>query len=251
MLASRLEGDDMSDTNNPYEAPKADVNAQAVVVGPSGSLDDALAGRYDFDIGEVMREAWKLTSGMKASFWGAAIIIYAIFFILALVAASVAGKSGIAQFIPSIVLGTLGPVLFIGLVMMGVRRAAGLPIHFATAFSCIDRALPVFLASLLTTLLTYVGFALILIPGIYLAIAYCMTMPLIVDRRLQPWQAMETSRKAVTKRWFQYFGLLLVVGLVILASAIPLGIGIIWTAPWAINVVGVVYRRTFGVAQTT
>jgi len=65
----------MSDvTNNPYEAPKADVNAQEVAVGPSGSLEDALAGRYNFEIGDVMREAWSLTRGMKASFWGAAVV---------------------------------------------------------------------------------------------------------------------------------------------------------------------------------
>lgn len=241
----------MSDVSNPYEAPKADVNARVVVAGPSGSLEDALAGRYDFDIGQVMNEAWGLTRGMKASFWGAAIIIYAIFFVLALVAASLAGKSAITQFLPSLVLGILGPVLFIGLVMIGVRRAAGLPVSFATAFSCFDRAGTVLLASLLTTLLTYVGFVLILIPGIYLAIAYCMTLPLIADRRLQPWPAIETSRKAVSKRWFQFFLLMLVVGLVIFVSAIPLGIGVIWTAPWAINVVGVVYRRTFGVVQTS
>ena len=242
----------MSDvTNNPYEPPKADVNALAVDVGPSGSLEDALAGRYDFDIGLVMSEAWNLTRGMKASFWGAAFIVYAIFFVLAVVAASVAGKGGAGQFIPSVLLGTVGPVFFIGLIMMGVRRAAGLPISFATAFSCLDRALTVFLASLLTTLLTYIGLFLLIVPGIYLAIAYCMTMPLIADRRLSPWQAVETSRKAVTKRWFQYFLLMLVVGLVVFASALPLGIGLIWTAPWAINVIGVVYRRTFGVVQTS
>jgi hypothetical protein len=238
-------------TNNPYDPPKADVNAQVLEIGASGSLEDALAGRYEFDIGQVMREAWNLTSGMKASFWGAAFIVYAIFFVLALAAASVAGKSGVMQFIPSIVLGTLGPVLFIGLIMMGVRRAAGLPVSFATAFSCIDRALTVFLASLLTTLLTYIGIALIILPGIYLAIAYCMTMPLIADRRFGPWQAIETSRKAVTKRWFQFFWLFIVVGLLVMVSMIPLGIGLIWTAPWSINVIGVVYRRTFGVAQTS
>jgi uncharacterized membrane protein len=76
-----------------------------------------------------------------------------------------------------------------------------------------------------------------------------MTYPLIVDRRLTSWKAMETSRRAVTKRWFQFFGLLIVVGLLIAVSAIPLGIGLIWTAPWSVNVIGVVYRRTFGVAQ--
>ncbi len=241
----------MSDvTGNPYEAPRADVNAQAVEPGPSGSLEDALAGRYSFDIGQVMSEAWELTRGMKASFWGAAIIVYAVLFVLGLIATSVAGQSAVMRFIPSILLGILGPVLFIGLIMMGVRRAAGLPVSFATAFSCFDRAVTVLLASLLSTLLTYIGLVLIILPGIYLAIAYSMTMPLIADRHLSPWQAIETSRKAVTKHWFQYFGLLFVVGLLVFVSAIPLGIGVIWTAPWAINVIGVVYRRTFGVVQT-
>jgi uncharacterized membrane protein len=83
-----------------------------------------------------------------------------------------------------------------------------------------------------------------------LAIGYCMTMPLIGDRNLRPWQAIETSRKAVSKRWFQFLGLFLVVGLLVLVSMIPLGLGLIWTAPWSINVIGVVYRRAFGVAQT-
>jgi hypothetical protein len=44
--------------------------------------------------------------------------------------------------------------------------------------------------------------------------------------------------------------LLIAMGLVIFASAIPLGIGLIWTAPWSVNVFGVTYRRMFGVAQT-
>ena len=61
---------------------------------------------------------------------------------------------------------------------------------------------------------------------------------------------METSRRAVSKRWFKLFGLLIAMGLVIFASAIPLGIGLIWTAPWSVNVFGVTYRRMFGVAQT-
>jgi len=237
--------------SNPYEAPKADVNAPTVVPGPSGSLEDAVAGRYDFDIGQVMSEAWALTRGMKATFWGAAGIVYAILIVFAIVAGSLAGKSLPLRLLTNIAFGTVSPVLFVGIVMMGVRRAAGLPVHFTTAFSCFDRAVAVLVAGLMSTLITYVGLLLFVIPGVYLVIAYCMTIPLIVDRRLPPWQAIETSRKAVTRRWFQYFGLLLVVGLLICLSALPLGIGLIWTAPWSINVIGVVYRRTFGVAQAT
>jgi len=209
-----------------------------------------VAGRYDFDIGQVMREAWELTRGMKASFWGAAIILYGILLVFAIIAGMVAGENLPLRVLTNVAFGTISPVLFIGIILMGIRRAAGLPINFSTAFGCFDRAVPVFIAGLLTTLLTYLGLILLVIPGIYLVIAYCMTMPLIADRRLSPWEAMETSRKAITKRWFQYFGLLLVVGLLVGLSALPLGIGLIWTAPWGMNVIGVVYRRTFGVAQT-
>jgi uncharacterized membrane protein len=238
-------------TSNPYEAPKADVNAAAVQPGPSGSLEDAVAGRYDFEIGQVMSEAWSLTKGMKGSFWGAAIIVYAAMIAMALISAALFQKNVALRVLSNIVFGAVGPILFVGIIMMGIRRAAGLSVNFATAFSCFDRAVNVFVAGLLTTLLTYVGIILLIIPGIYLAVAYCMSMPLIADRRLGSWQAMETSRKAVTKRWFQFFGLFIVVGLVVCVSALPLGIGLIWTAPWSVNVIGVVYRRAFGVAQTS
>jgi uncharacterized membrane protein len=237
-------------TSNPYEAPKADVNAASVQTGPSGSLEAAIAGRYEFDIGQVMGEAWALTRGMKASFWGAAVIVYAIMFIAALIGGAIFGKNTVLHMIYNILFGAACQVLFVGILLMGIRRAAGLAINFSTAFSCFDRALLVFIAALLSTLMTYIGLFLLIIPGLYLAIAYCMTMPLIADRRLGSWQAMETSRKAVGKRWFSFFGLFLVVGLLVILSAIPLGIGLIWTAPWSVNVIGVVYRRTFGVAQT-
>lgn len=238
-------------SSNPYEAPKSDVNAPVGPSGPSGSLEDAVAGRWSFEIGQVMSEGWALTRGMKGSFWGAALIVYAILIVMGIISGSVAGKSAAASMITNVLMGAVGPVLFIGILLMGIRRAAGLPISFSTAFSCFDLAIPAFVAGLLTTLLTYIGILLLIIPGIYLAIGYCMTMPLIADRRLRPWEAMETSRRAIGKHWFQVFGLLLVVGLLVGFSAIPLGLGLIWTAPWAINVIGVVYRRAFGVAQTT
>jgi len=241
----------MSETTpNPYQAPKADLNAQATNPGASGSLDDALAGRYSFEIGDVMREAWGMTSGMKGSFWGGAILLYLAYLAAAVVGGLIFKNLAVLRMVFNILLGGLAPVLFLGLVAMGVRRAAGLRIGYDTAFGSFDKAVPAFIAGLLNTLLTYLGLILLIVPGVYLATGYCMSLPLIVDRNLSPWQALETSRKAITKRWFKYFGLLVCVGLVVIASAIPLGIGLIWTAPWAVNVIGVVYRRTFGVAQS-
>ena len=136
-----------------------------------------------------------------------------------------------------------------GVMMMAVRRAAGLPVTFATAFNYFDRAGSALLAGLLVTLLMYVGMILLIIPGIYLAVAYYMTIPLLGDRELSAWQAMEASRKAVSKRWFRVAGLFLVTAVVVGLSALPLGIGLVWTMPWALLVMGVLYKRMFGVAS--
>ena len=69
----------------------------------------------------------------------------------------------------------------------------------------------------------------------------------VVERGLTPWQALEASRKAITQHWFKVFGLFLLLGLITLISAIPLGIGLVWTIPLFVIAMGVLYRTIFGV----
>ena len=33
--------------------------------------------------------------------------------------------------------------------------------------------------------------------------AYLLAIPLVVERGLSPWQALEASRKAITQHWFK------------------------------------------------
>ena len=66
------------------------------------------------------------------------------------------------------------------------------------------------LAGALSKLLTQIGFFLCLVPWIYLVVAWCFALPLVADKRLEFWSAMELSRKVVTRVWFQA-GLLLFV----------------------------------------
>lgn len=53
----------------------------------------------------------------------------------------------------------------------------------------------------------------------------------------------------ISKRWFSVFGLYLVVLIIMAISALPLGIGLIWTLPLALVVPGIIYRNMFGVEQ--
>ncbi|MNG14005.1 hypothetical protein D3C84_977260 [compost metagenome] len=69
----------------------------------------------------------------------------------------------------------------------------------------------------------------------------------MVERGLSPWQALEASRKAITQHWFKVFGLCLLLGLITMVSAIPLGIGLVWSIPLFVIAMGVLYRTIFGV----
>jgi uncharacterized membrane protein len=76
-----------------------------------------------------------------------------------------------------------------------------------------------------------------------------MTVPLIVDRKMSPWQAMEASRKAIHGEWWKFFGLFIVMGIIFMISSLPLGLGFIWTWPMFVVLGGVVYRSLFGIEK--
>jgi hypothetical protein len=60
---------------------------------------------------------------------------------------------------------------------------------------------------------------------------------------------METSRKAITKKWLKMFLTGLVAAVLTTLSGLLL-IPLIWTLPWFVLVTAVVYRRMFGVTMT-
>jgi len=91
-----------------------------------------------------------------------------------------------------------------------------------------------------------IGFLLLVLPGIYLSIAYVFALPLIADKGLDVWEAMELSRKAVTKNWFKVFGLMLLLGLIFGLGALTLGIGLIWAIPLMfVTLYGLLYPLIF------
>ncbi|NQD95394.1 hypothetical protein HP532_22315, partial [Pseudomonas sp. CrR25] len=106
---------------------------------------------------------------------------------------------------------------------------------------------PLVVTAVVMMLLIYVGMILLIIPGLYLAIAYMLAIPLVVERGLSPWQALEASRKAISQHWFKVFGLFLVLGVITMLSAIPLAIGLVWSIPLFVIAMGVLYRTIFGV----
>ncbi len=62
-------------------------------------------------------------------------------------------------------------------------------------------------------------------------IAWMFTLPLVMDKQLDFWSAMELSRKVVTKHWFKFLGFGIVLALLIFAGALALGFGVFVALP--------------------
>ena len=86
---------------------------------------------------------------------------------------------------------------------------------------------------------------LLAVVGVYLAVGYAFVVPLIADKRLNIWRALETSRKAVNPNWFRFLGLQIARSLLLLASALTLGLALVLTLPLAFAVLMVAYTDLF------
>jgi len=106
---------------------------------------------------------------------------------------------------------TLRGVLYGGLYLIFLKRIRGETTAVSEVFSGFNISFAqLVLAGMITSLISMIGLACCLvIPGLYLFVSWTFGVPLVADRRLEFWSAMELSRKVVSRVWFEMFGLLL------------------------------------------
>lgn len=240
--------------SNVYQATDANLDP-AISTDGFGSVEKALAGDYRLDIGSVLNEAWAKTKGSKGPIWLAFLLLLLVmipFSIVPPMVAAVFGDMGfIISFVIQLAINLLMLPIMAGMWMIGIKRAAGVPVSATEIFGHFGKMVPLFLCMAMMYVLVVLGFILLVLPGIYLMVAFSLAMPLIVEKNMGPWEALQTSRKAMTHQWFTFFGLGLVLLLIyVLGAILTLGIGLIWIIPLLFVVMGIVYRTVFGYGQT-
>jgi len=106
---------------------------------------------------------------------------------------------------------------------------------------------PLLLGGVIASALSFVGLLLCVVPGVYLIVCWAMYAPLLIaDKRLDFWQALECSRRVVTRYWWPHFGLFLLALLVTFAGVLACGVGFFLALPLACAAVVVAYEETFG-----
>ena len=243
----------MSDeSQDPYKAPAADLATPLETV-EGGSIEQTLAGNSSLEIGAVMSEAWQRVTGIKLIVIGGLLLIYAISLGLTFAvggAASFAGDleqfSLVAYFGSQLVIMLISYPILAGVVMIGLRQSVGAPVSFGMLFGYYGLVLPIIGLSLLQIIAMYAGFLLLIIPGLYLLLAFSLALPLLVEKRLGVFKSLGTSLKLVNAQFLNVFVLALVATTVLGLSAFTI-VGLIWTVPWLLMIYAITYRQLAGV----
>jgi len=202
---------------------------------------------YSFSITGLLKEAFDRSEGVKGTIVGA-FIIYVIVAVLVSGVLEIffpSADSIINAIIQALISAPITVPIVVGIFFLGINHARGFEINIPSIFDYYGMMVPITITFVLMYVCIMLGFVLLIIPGIYLAIAYSFAYPLLVDKELGPWEAMELSRKTITKQWFKFFGLTLVSAIFIIVSAIPLGIGLIWSIPTVYIAYGILYQNMF------
>jgi len=193
-------------------APAA--GATAPPLGSQNWSAQVLGRRPRLEIGRCLSRSWSLLTENFSLLLGATLLIWAVGLV------SLAGNFMIAYvgFVPGLVASSIvgmvywiiQGVLYGGLCLVFLRRIRGEPASTGDAFSGFRIGFAhLALAGVVSSLLSTLGFCFCVLPWVYLTIAWLFSVPLVADKRMEFWSAMELSRKVVTPVWFEVLGLTL------------------------------------------
>jgi len=244
-----------------YATPESDLAQIIQSERAGGNIEDAIAGNIEIGMLDTLGEAWRDLKGFKLKCHIATVIWFLVYLVAALISipviiglAEVGADKNSASFIGSLVqtiaIAATMPMIA-GITIMGIRHAQKKTVSSTTVFQYFHRIMGAILWYILMTLLIILGFILFIIPGIYLSFAYMFSLPLMIEKNLTAWQALEASRKAVTRIWFRASGFFLLIMLLLVLGTIPLGIPLIWIVPWTALAYAMIYFKLFGAEAQT
>jgi uncharacterized membrane protein len=204
----------------------------------------------DWRIGDVLKAAGEKQVGFKLTFFITVGLYILIGLPIAVAQAVTVGMgTGVASSLVDIFINILLYPLGLGFGLLGIRRALGKDTPVSTLWEPYSQFIPLIVMFVLMCVLIVAGLLLLILPGIYLAVAYSFAPYLIVEKNMGVWEALETSRKAITAYWWRYFGLMLILLLLCIVGTIPILIGLIWALPIMFIAIGEVFIATFETAS--
>jgi len=217
---------------------------------------------YNIDIGSCLGRGWEL---VKNNFW-ISVGVVALTYVCIFAGSAIPCVGGIVQLVIQ------GPlmggmyVFFLKLIRRQDAAVGDVFSSFSTGF--LQLFLVVLVSGILAgmtlipgLILGFIGFSMRsdltpfiiglgilvgLIPFVFINVCWIFGLPLVVDKKVDFWPALELSRKVVSMHWLNVFLFLLVCFLVVIAGFLALCLGVLVAAPVVTAAIAYAYEDIFG-----
>ena len=242
-------------------------------------MDELLANGYQFDMSKYFGDGWDLLKKGIGGYIGFTVVFFILIIVLAFIPfvnlllgiieyVLLAGfyiysrnltnnKQEFAQFFEGF--NSFGQIFLFGLTILAFSLpaiilffVAVIPEGFVeTIISGIND--PEYLAEELIDLFIgnwaniFYAYIFMLLYFLYLYVSYSFAIPLIVDRKMGFWDAMELSRKVIAINFFYFAGMYILVGIIVtVATIMTCGVGIIIAFPFTYTLIFSAYDNIIG-----
>ena len=182
-------------------------------------------------IGKWIGEGWEL---VKSDFWN--------FVLLTLIYLVLISATGSTIVVTAIIAGPLTYSYY----YIILQKLRGQPFNLNDLVKGFYNFLPAFLAGLLISLFSFIGLWFCIIPFFIINAMYSFTYPLMIERKLDFWDAMEESRKLIWQNIGMFTLFTVVGGLVALLGLLLCCVGILFTMPIYYCAIVFAYRDWVG-----
>lgn len=217
-------------------------------------LDHGLQGKGRPQLGAMVREAWQLSLRPNLLFFCLVMIMSLLFYVAfewgtkALDARGLEREQAVAL-VMMIAVMMVSPLTAM-LELMGVKIAMGDQITRQDLQVCI-RAWPRLVLLTLTILIVVdLGLALWVAPGIYLIVSLSLANLVLVIFGASPLQAAIWAIRVAHHHWWVVGGVMALAALALTIGSMGFGLGLIWLAPFAFILRGILFRELFGLQSS-
>jgi phage FluMu protein Com/uncharacterized membrane protein len=236
-----------SDPSNPYRSPQA-----GAYLGPVGQTGEIVPTRID--IGDVFGRTWKIYKANMGKVIGVVVLAMLITYVfsiginLLIGGVKPAGRAGsVLGFVVSSVLNQFfGAFIGGGEIFVLLKIARGEEAAVGELFTGGRWLLPLFMGGLLVSLMCFVGFLLVIVPGIIVALMYSQFYFLVVDRGLGIMDALRMSNEITRGNKMTLFAIWVLLILLMIPGILTCGVGMIFILPYMMLLATVAYLTMTG-----
>jgi uncharacterized membrane protein len=243
--------------------------------------------QHKFPVFDSIKLGWQKIKGFKATFWVAIGIYILLYLVIGLVGGVTAFLYQWLKQLPAQAINPVEIIFHVityifvwlanaGFFYLAIRHIAKLPMQSRMMFRTFDGVFAVKIIGtiLLAGIILVIPLALLFIPTfspnlfflnsstkilaalcyligmilfVYLLVRLSLSVLTVLDRRVNPLEAVKYSWIGTRANFWRLFGFYIINFFILLAGVIPLGIGLIWTLPYAFLAHGVAYQNRIGI----